>query len=176
MEAVGLLWGRAGKKSEARQFLLAVCAMGQNLVRERVNYEEYARGLGLMDGALTGLAELEPANSTAAQAYSNDESTLQEFDQERVEPVYEMLSSADPAKIAFNAGDVFRFATVAQERMFRVEATLKLGRYRFNAVRAADQLAVPRFLRRLASDPDPAVRAAAQAAEGLTVEQYRMIH
>jgi hypothetical protein len=60
--------------------------------------------------------------------------------------------------------------------MFRVEAILKLGRYRFNSARAADQLAAPRILKTLEADPDPAIQTAARAAQGLTVEQYRMIH
>jgi hypothetical protein len=104
------------------------------------------------------------------------EAAMEGYDHDVVEPIYEVLTSADPAKIAANAGDIFRFATRSRERMFRVEAILKLGRYRFNSARAADQMAAPRFLRFLGHDADPAVRAAAQAAGGLTVEQYRMIH
>jgi hypothetical protein len=60
--------------------------------------------------------------------------------------------------------------------MFRVEAILKIGRYRFDAARKGDQLAAPRVLRRLADDPDPVIQAAANAALALTLEQYRTIH
>ena len=176
MQAAALRMDRAGRKDDARKFLLATYALGSKLMEERVDYDEYSHGLGLMDGALTGLAEVEAANSTAARDDADQESALVAFDQQNVEPIYEMLSSADPVKIAANAGDVFRFAMKSRERLFRVEAILKLGRYRFNAARSADQLAAGRFLRVLAGDSDPAVRAAATAAVGLTVEQYRMIH
>jgi hypothetical protein len=176
MEAAGLRLERAGKAEDARKFLLAAYALGVNLLRERVDYDEYSHGMGLMDGATTALAEMEPANSPRAQMLQDQGNALLSFDQQSVVPIYEVLVSADPARIAANAGDIFRFATKSRERMFRVEAILKLGRYRFDAGRAADQLAAPRVLRVLGLDSDPAVRAAAQAAAGLTLEQYRMIH
>jgi hypothetical protein len=176
MESAALLLQRSGKTAEARQLLEAAYALGENLLGERVDYDEYSHGMGLVNGALTALAELEPANSAKAQALTDAETAMEEFDKDRVTPVYDVLASADPTKIAANAGDIFRFAMVAQERMFRVEAILKLGRYRFDSARAADQLAAPRILRELGHDPDPAVQAAASAAAALTLEQYRMIH
>jgi hypothetical protein len=119
---------------------------------------------------------MEPGGSAEQKFLQDQEAATVEFDKNSVLPIYEVLVSADPQRVAANAGDVFRFATLAKERMFRVEAILKLGRYRFDAARQADQIAAPRFLRRMATDPDPVIRAAATAAGGLTVEQYRMIH
>jgi hypothetical protein len=176
MEAVGLRLQRTGKNDDARKFLFAAYALGANLLRERIDYDEYSHGMGLMDGATTALAEMEPPNSPKAQTLQDQANAMVSFDQQSVQPIYEVLASADPTRIAANAGDIFRFATKSQERIFRVEAILKLGRYRFDAARAADQLAAPRFLRILAHDPDPCLRAAAQAATTLTLEQYRMIH
>ncbi len=176
MESAALRLGRAGKKDESRSFLSAAYALGQNLFRERVDYDEFSGGMGLMDGATTALAEMEPAGSPRRKMLQEQQSAMVDFDQDRVRPIYDVLASADPQKIAANAGDVFRFATKARERMFRVEAILKLGRYRYDAARQADQLAAPRFLRRLSRDSDPVIRAAANAAANLTVEQYRMIH
>jgi hypothetical protein len=176
MESAALRLQRAGKMEDARKLLLGAYSLGLNLLRERVDYDEYSHGMGLMDGATTALAEMEPAGSAKAQMLEGQEAAMEGYDHDVVEPIYEVLTSADPAKIAANAGDIFRFATRSRERMFRVEAILKLGRYRFNSARAADQMAAPRFLRFLGHDADPAVRAAAQAAGGLTVEQYRMIH
>jgi hypothetical protein len=141
MESAALRLQRAGKMDEARTFLLAAYALGLNLLRERVDYDEYSHGMGLMDGATTALAEMEPADSPKARMLQDQENALVSFDQQNVQPIYDVLASADPVKIAGNAGDVFRFATGSRERMFRVEAILKLGRYRFDAARSADQLA-----------------------------------
>jgi hypothetical protein len=176
MNAVALRFKQAGKPNDARNFLTAVYALGVNLVRERLDYDEFSHGTGLMDGALQGLQELEPVGSSKAQDLQSRQDAMTNFNQQTVQPIYDVLASADPVKIAANAGDIFRFATKSQEPMFRVEAILKLGRYRFDSARPADQLAAPRFLRNLSQDPNAAIRAAAQAAANLTVEQYRMIH
>jgi hypothetical protein len=176
MESAALLLNRAGKMDEGRAFLEGVYALGESLYRERLDYEEFSRGMGLMDGAMTGLAEMEPVGSAARKRLEDQEAAMVAFERSDVQPIYAVLVSADQQRVAANAGDVFRFAMKSRERMFRVEAILKLGRYRFDAARQADQIAAPRFLRRLGEDPDPAIRAAAGAAAGLTVEQYRMIH
>jgi hypothetical protein len=176
MESVALLLNRSGKTDDGRKFLQAAYSLGENLYRERLNYEEFSRGIGLMNGATTALAEMEPAGSPDRKLLEDQQAATVAFDQKSVMPIYEILASADQQRIAANAGDVFRFATKAEERMFRVEAILKLGRYRFDAARQADQIAAPRFLRRLSNNPDPVIRAAASAAANLSVEQYRMIH
>ena len=176
MESAALLLNRSGKGDNARKFLQAAYALGENLYRERLDYEEFSRGMGLMNGATTVLAEMEPAGSTDQKLLQDQQAAMVGFDKNNVLPIYEVLASADQQRVAANAGDVFRFAAKAEERMFRVEAILKLGRYRFDAARAADQIAAPRFLRHLSNDPDPVVRAAASAAGNLTLEQYRMIH
>ena len=67
MESAALLLNRAGKADEGRKFLEAAYSLGENLYRERLDYEEFSRGMGLMDGAMTGLAEMEPANSEGAE-------------------------------------------------------------------------------------------------------------
>jgi hypothetical protein len=74
-----------------------------------------------------------------------------------------------------HAGDVFHIARSAKDRMWRVEAILKLGRMRYNAARLADQQAATRALEELSDDADPVIRAAANAARNLTVQEYRML-
>jgi len=176
MESAAILLDRNHQHDQAKKFLLAVYSLGSNLLRERLDYDEYSDGLKLSDEALVTLADLKSKDAAEAQTLQDQETAMVNFDQNTVRPIYDVLSSVDPQKIAINAGDVFRFATKSQERMFRVEAILKLGRYRFNAARRADQLAVPRVLQKFQDDPDPVVQTAAAAAASLTVEQYRMIH
>jgi hypothetical protein len=176
METAGLRLARDGKPSEAKRLFLAVYSLGENLLGERLNYDEYSHGIGLMDGAATALADLEPGDSQHANMLRNQSKEMVSFDQTSVRPIYDVLASADAQRIGVNAGDVIRFARLAKERMFRVEAILKLGRYRFDSVRGADQLAAPGILGKLAEDPDPVIQAAARAGLGLTIEEYRMIH
>lgn len=176
LQSAALRLSMAHKPDDARKFLFASYSLGLNLFKERLDYDEYSHGMGLMDGALTALAEMEPPDSPRARLLQYQADAMVTFDRQNVLPIYDVLASADPVKIAANAGDIYRFALKAHERMFRVEAILKVGRYRFDAARSADQLAAPHLLRILATDPDPVIQAAAQAAANLTVEQYRMIH
>jgi hypothetical protein len=168
---------RKDHPEQAMNLLRAAYSLGANLYRERVDYDEFSQGMGLMNGAATAMAEMEPADSSRQKLLQAQQQKILDFYDSNVRPIYdEVISKADQQSIAEHAGDIFRLAKLAKERMFRVEAILKLGRYRFDAARAADQLAAPRFLRNFQRDPDPAVQAAAQAAANLTIEQYRMIH
>ena len=84
-------------------------------------------------------------------------------------------------KMASHVGDIYHFTTAAQqERMWRVESTLKLGRFKFHVGgqeygRLADQTLAPTRLSELEKDPDPYVAAAARAATNLTQPQYNLI-
>jgi hypothetical protein len=176
IDGAGLMLVKEKQVEDARRFYRAVYSMGLRLYDERLDYEEYARGMGLMNEATIGLAECEPQDSPLRADLQRQEEAIAAYDENHVRPIYQVLVSADQQAIADNAGDIFAFATQSGERMFRVEAILKLGRYRFDAARNADQVAVPRYLRKLLEDPDPVIRMAASAAQGLTLEQYRMIH
>jgi hypothetical protein len=59
--------------------------------------------------------------------------------------------------------------------MWRTEAILSLGRMRLfvGTARGADQRGASKLLKKLAESSDDVTRAAAKAALGLTVEQYR---
>ena len=81
METAAMRLGRDGKADDAKKLLLAVYSLGENLLRERLTYDEYSRGMGLMDGAATALADLEPAGSRRAQTLRDQNSAMIGFDQ-----------------------------------------------------------------------------------------------
>jgi len=176
IDGAGLMLFKEKRIDDAQRFYRAVYSLGLRLYDERLDYEEYSRGMGLMNEATIGLAECEPRDSPLRADLQRQEEAVAAYDENHVKPIYQVLVSGDQQSIATYAGDIFVFAAQSRERMFRVEAILKLGRYRFDAARNADQVAVPRYLRKLLEDPDPAIRTAASAARDLTLEQYRMIH
>jgi hypothetical protein len=161
---------------EGRAFFLDANALGRAMYLERLNFDEYYKGLGLLTASLQCLAECEPEGSQQKKDFLWQIQILTNYDTEHVLPIYKVLASANQATIAQSAGDVFAFAMDSRERMFRVEAILKLGRYRFDALRNADQLGAGRTIARLVNDSDPVIKTAANAAQELTIEQYRMIH
>lgn len=160
---------------EARRYYMATFSMGYKLFNERVMYDELSTGLTLMIQAAQSMIKLETdaGNKDKATAYGAFVDACLAYDQESLGPTLKVLRAIDDKRVARHAGDVFAFARTAQERMWRVEATLQLGRYRFNAGRAADQRMAMRELRKLANDPDAVISAAGKAARDLTVEDYR---
>lgn len=162
----------------AQKYFEAVFSLGLKLYQERLVFDELAKGEDLMGTAAAGLARLatrakDTTKLAEIQAFTTNR--LNDFDS-TIQPVWKVVSSLDDNTIAYYAGDMFVLAhdTVA-DGMWQVEGTLKLGRLKYNAGRRGDQLAVKRVLRQMATDTaePPAVRTAAEAAQALTVEQYR---
>ena len=156
----------------------AAFALGARLYEERLTLDELLAGLELMSEAAGGIAaaSAQAGDEERARAFSDFRSRYGAYHRSRIQPLQRVVSSIDPGVIAQHSGDLFYVAQDAQERMWRIEAILALGRLRFNAARLADQRAAERFLERLSqTDPDPLIRAAATAARKLTVEKYRML-
>lgn len=176
MDQAALRLATGHKTDQARRYYQAVYALGEKLYDERLTYDEYSKGLSLMNESTIGLSEC--ATGDLQTQLQHQETAMRDYDVNHVQPIYQALVSADQQDIAIHAGDIFEFATKSTERMFRVEAILSLGRLKFDAARSADQQAAPGYIQKAAAaaDPDPAVQAAAAAAGGLTLEQYRMIH
>ena len=165
---LGLLLRHENRPDEAAKYHDAAFALGARLYEERLVLDELLAGLELMSES----ARATPQRSEAAR---NFVAAYQEYDRTRVQPLRRAIGSIDPAVIERHSGDVFHAARHAKERMWRVEAILKLGRLRYNAARVADQQGANRLLERLGDDPDPVIRAAAHAAKNLSIERYRML-
>ena len=179
VDRLALLNHRAGNADEARKYYLAGLALGLQLARERITWQELDLGLQLIGKAAPMLAKLsdETGKPIDAAAY-------RELDEQRrsfaasLEPTLRIVRTIDPKVVATHTGDVFEIAKRSKERMWRVEAMLALGRLRHFAGAggtAANQRAANAFLADSAqNEADPIVRAAAASARDLTVEQHRM--
>jgi hypothetical protein len=174
LERAGLVYHLRKQNDMAEKYFQAVYALGQRLYDERITYDEYSKGVALMNEAAVALADSSPPDR--AQQLRDFEGKMRDYDTNHVQPIYQALNSAQQEDIAEHTGDIFAFATKSKERVFRIEAVLALGRLKFDAARTADQDAAQRFIDNAASDPDSAVQAAATAAQGLTLDEYRMIH
>lgn len=175
----GLLAGGAGDWRGAVGDFRAALALGTALYEERLTFAELAAGLELIGRSAPSLttALARGGDAAGAKAARQFDDGRIDYVNEHVWPVENVIGAIDQDPIARNAGDIAYLAQKPMpERMWRVEAILKLGRYRFDAGRAADQRAAPRILAKIAEqDQDPVIRAAAKAAMSLTLENYRTI-
>jgi hypothetical protein len=163
----GLSLGAHHQPELSKTCLEAAFALGRQLYRERIVFDECQKGLSLMADSAAAM-NTAPLNRFSSQ--------MDDYTAQRLLPIWQVISSIDQDVINQTAGDVAVIALNSQERMWRVEAALKLGRYRFNAGTLGDQLAAARILRRLETDPDSAVAAAARTGLTLDIQTYRMIH
>lgn len=163
----------------ARKYAEAAFALGAKMFGERVVYEELDAGLGIMGaatGVLLNLAKDANDKTRQDQLMAFSEARLKFADSKsRLFDLHKITKTIDGNISASRAGDVFALAEKSRERMWRVEACLQLARtHRFVGEdgRAADQRNAQIVLRKLADDPDPAVRVAATKARDITDEEY----
>ena len=163
----------------ANELYRAEFALGAKLFSERIGYYEAFDGIGLMQEATGGLRLSATAqhDTLLLNALKQFDAGLDEFITQKLEPMWTVISSVDSDVIAEHAGDIYAFTgPQMKERLWRIEAILKLGRHKYNVARLADQVIVPIRLNALkANETDPAILAAIDAAQHLTLEQYHMI-
>lgn len=175
----GLLLAAKKDYDRARTYGEAAFALGAKMYNERVVYEEYDAGMGVMGAAAGALIKAAHDDNQVAR-----EQELKDFEKARIAMGAKGARVADLRAITHNidgnlsatrAGDVFALAANSQERMWRVEACLQLARihrYVGDDGRAADQRYAQILLKRLTNDPDPIVKYAADRALNITELEY----
>jgi hypothetical protein len=181
MDQMALLAGASNDTAKAKKYGEALFALGYNLARERVRFEEWNEGVQLMRSAALDLVKGDPDK---ASAYSDFSENASKFMSDKISPFWQKLDGIDPQGYA---GDIFQMAKPTNpEVMWRVEAVLRLGRLTYFVptrdnplVARGDQLVTRHFLTKLADDPneDRLVHTAAAAAVTLMQhpEQYHRI-
>jgi hypothetical protein len=173
---LGLLYRIDKKPDEARRHFEAMFVLGYHLYSERLAWSEFSAGVNLMTDAAHGLAKLETdaGNTAGAASLENFAKAADEYKLKQFE-VYKVVSTIDSGLVGRHGGEIFPQARQSPEPMWRGEAILELGRMKYNTPNRGDQLAAARELQLWATDPNPAIRAAASAASNLTLAQYRAL-
>jgi hypothetical protein len=175
---------RDDKPEEARKYYEAGFALGEKMFEERVAWPEMNKGLSIMSlsvGSLTRLAD--NAHNTSRvdvlQKFLEDLDTYHTTLQEKVDSP---LGNPVESYSAPFAGDIFAAAkNPAVDRVWRVEAILHLGHYRWMVAddRKGDQTWAVKELHALSISIDPknqdvAIRTAVDQAQNLTLQQQRL--
>lgn len=177
----GALQGRReADRVRAESCYRAAFVLGWRLANERFTWLEYDAGVGLMSEAGEALAtiwEKDPARSADAATLRTFLTTLRTQYKQHLEIIGALRTNNETA-IARHAGDVFAFATESPDTMWRVEAILAMGRFRYNVgvpPVPGNQRQANRLLRQLKGSSDPITRRAAEVASELTVEEFRTL-
>jgi hypothetical protein len=166
----------AARKGDAQALAEACFSLGVKLCQERLRWSQFDAGQNLLREGAILMAKLDPSRGAAAEV----DKAMMNLMKERLLPLWRVISSADQEVIGRTGGDVFYVAKNAKERMWRIEAILKMGWYKFNVGdpgHGPNQRWAQIIARRMAEDPgiDPAVRVAAEAARDLTADGYQRI-
>ncbi len=184
LQQIGALLARIGTEyadkhqyADAKRYLRAEFLLGLRLYDERMTRQQLSTAMGMMAQAATILSQIAVYQDDKPQAIRLTDYVKAQrvYGAERIEPIARVITSVDPSVHPKHVGDVFVIAKQSAERIWRVEATLKLGMYKYNTNTAGDRRAAIREVRQLMTDPDPAVAAAARAARELTLESYRTL-
>ncbi len=161
---------------EALSRAAAAFNLGRHLYEERIVFEEWSDGITLMQDAAYAMGKVEK-DKTKAEAVKNFINGVTEYRRGKVTRLWEIVSGIGAADTAKYGGDIFDIAGRSPERMWRVEAILKLGRLKYTAATRGDLYGARKVVAKMAADTsaDPAIHAAADTANSLTVEQFRMI-
>ncbi len=165
----------------AMAHLQAAFVLGHRLFDERITYEELNLGLQLLAESAAAMKQL--ARETGA---ADRLGRIEAFDAQRLSltktrvlPIASRIRTLDGATLSANVGNIRNWAKdKSTDRVWRVEATLALGRLRFGVGptgTSGDQTAAGRALQVLLKDEDAKVRAAAAQGRALTIEQFRQL-
>jgi len=126
---IGLQYNAAKKPDDAKKYLQAGFALGYAMCNERLVYHELRIGQDLMRSAALNLMTIDKEHGADFKAIDG---LYRQFT-EGLQKYMFLFNPSDERAIAKNAGDVFNLAQNSQERMYRIEAIMMLGHFRYNA-------------------------------------------
>lgn len=166
------------RKKEALAIGESLFSLGYKLCNERLRWYEFYAGQELLR---SGCYLIGKCDESRAAVTKDADDKMKKLVKDTAVPLWTAIGSVDQEVIARTAGDVFYIAKNSKERLWRIEAVLKLGRYKYNVGEPGhgpNQRWARIWVKRMANNPneDPAVRVAAQKANDLTIEDYNMIN
>ena len=169
----GLMY-RTDNPDKAMQYYRAAFSLGVHLTEERLRWDQYDVGMKLFGDAAAAMKTIAEDRKDIAflgQFNTFTDSKIRFYNQ-AVLPVYKAVKRLNPWP-----GDVFAIAENCKDRAWRIEAILLLGQFKYNvdaSKRRGDQHHAMRLIDQYAKSSDPLIRAAAEAARDLTIEDFRV--
>ncbi len=159
-----------GEREKAAEMALALWQLGRRMFVDNTRLYTRNTGLDLMESAGGLLYQMSAENDDLdTEALSQWAKALDDIRQSW-QPKLELMRGVDP-----HPGDLVNLALHDEDRMFRVEATLRLGIHRYGADRG-NRRAMNRAIQKAIASDDPLLAEAGRAADAITHEQKRRFY
>ncbi|HEX2972166.1 MAG TPA: hypothetical protein VHP11_07525 [Tepidisphaeraceae bacterium] len=157
-----------GKTAQAREVYEGMFVLGLKLHEERLVWDEWQIGRDLMAVSryMAELAET-PQEKKVLEDFDAQWAT---FYRANIEKLQLAIFNPQPW-----TGDMAALASKCPEPMWRVEATLALGRCKYTGQTLGDQTGARRLVAKLVNDSDASVSLAAKLAKDLSVVDFRKL-
>ncbi len=160
-----------GDSEGASKLALAVWVFGQRMFEDNVRMYNRVVGMDMMESAGSMLypmsVDTPNLGGEALRAWS---AAIRQV-RRHWQPKLEVVMGLDPP-----IGDLVNIALHDGDRMFRVEATLRLGIHKHGPVGRGNLRAIQNAIRAAVASDDPMLAEAGRAAEALTLEQKRRLY
>ncbi len=160
----------AGDREEAMVLAQAVWALGQRMFESNVRLYNRVVGLDMMESAGMMLYEMADDSGPKTQALADWSQTIKDI-RRAWQAKMKIVLHLDP-----QIGDLINIALHDKDRTFRVEATLRLGLFKYAAKRRADRRAVLDAITSAMGSEDALIAEAARVADALTLEEKRRFY
>jgi hypothetical protein len=163
-------YARTGQYDQAVELAQATFMMGWHMFNERGHANMMAHGLLIQYQIIPRLQETyrlmgEPERADAIQPFRENTQNLWRVHGERQALIY-----ANPPHV----GNLLYAIDHEEDRAWRMQAILALGIAKFTSARPGDMRLLRERILELCEDPDPFIRAAAEAARDMTMADFRM--
>ncbi len=170
--------------AQAEKRMQDMFILGWHMFNERALADMSMQGLDIMVVAVQRLEELyniwpeaPKDRMRSLKEYESELLSIREYDRQKKRLLWDSLpSNLSKSGDQFYPGDVLRMAESEEDHAWKVQAVLTLGAMKFRCVNSRGNIKktfslIQRYLR---SD-DPLLKAAAECANELTIEQYQSL-
>jgi len=155
----------------ARELAAATWVLGERIFRHNDRMYSRVIGLDIMESAGAILYEISTDDPTIDGEALTSWSTMITAIRRAWQPKLEVVMGLNPP-----IGDLVNIAMNDEDRMFRIEATLRLGIFKHAAGSGGNRSMILRSIDKAIRSDDPMIAQAGQAAEALTLEQKRRLY
>ncbi|MBI1335569.1 MAG: hypothetical protein GC164_01250 [Phycisphaera sp.] len=156
----------AGDKTKAADYLRATWTLGERALRLNTRLDPRVQGMQIMMASGSALFEADPSMQDKLNEWVTALNGIERTWSAKIAAV----RSTRP-----NVSDLINIAEHDEDKTFRLDATLYMGRVKFNPGSRGNMRVLNNAIDRACTSDDPQIADAGRWAKALTVEEYRKL-